>query len=103
MTDRLAQLLALLDAEPGDAFCLYGIAQEHAKRGDDRIAIEYYDRTIAADPDSLYAYYHKARSQQALDDDAGAAISLRAGLARARAAGDTKAAGELAALLDELT
>ena len=31
--DRLRKLLALLEKEPGDAFCLYGVAQEHARAG----------------------------------------------------------------------
>jgi hypothetical protein len=30
-TPRLAQLLKLHASEPGDPFCMYGIAQEHAR------------------------------------------------------------------------
>ena len=32
-SDRLAQLMRMLETDPSDAFCLYGIAQEHAKAG----------------------------------------------------------------------
>ena len=60
--DRLARLLALLESEPGDAFCLYGVAQEHARAGRHEEALAWYDRSLAADPDSGYAYFHKARS-----------------------------------------
>jgi tetratricopeptide (TPR) repeat protein len=102
-TDRLTKLLKLLDAEPDDAFCLYSVAQEHAKAGDHPAAISYFDRTIASDRNYLYAYFHKARSEQALGEIDRAAQSLREGLARARTIGDVKAIGELSAFLDELT
>lgn len=106
MPDRLSKLAALLEADPNDAFVLYGLAQEHAKQGTDEghtRAIEFYDRCIAADPAYHYAYYHKAMSQIALDDNTAAAATLRVGLASARAARDQKAIGELAALLDQVT
>ena len=102
VTDRMTRLLTLLEADPNDAFCLYSLAQEHAGRGNHATAIEYYDRTINSDRDYVYAYFHKARSQQALGDRPGAAMTLREGLARARVIGDPKAASELDAYLDEL-
>ena len=106
MPDRLSKLAALLEVDPNDAFVLYGLAQEHARQGTDEAhtrAIEFYDRCIAVDPAYHYAYYHKAMSQMALDDNAAAAATLRAGLASARAAHDHKATGEIAALLDQVT
>lgn len=106
MPDRLSRLAAMLEADPNDAFVLYGLAQEHARQGTadgHARAVGYYDRCIAADPAYHYAYYHKAVSQIALDDNAGAAATLRAGLAAARAAREHKAVGELSALLDQIT
>ena len=103
MPDRLSQLLALLDTMPDDAECLYGVAFEYDKAGDTEQALAYFDRAIAADPDFTYAYYHKGR---VLDeaDRAGEAIDVfNAGLARARATGDVKAAGEMEAYLEQLT
>lgn len=99
----IAQLTALLEKDPDDTFLLYALAQEHAKNHNHDDAIRCYDRVIAVDPNYLYAYYHKARSQQAQDDEPAAAATARQGLDRAQAAGDAKAVGELAALLDELT
>lgn len=102
MTDRLEQLKRLLHAEPEDAFTLYAVAQEYACRGEHERALEYYDRTIAADANYLYAYFHKARSQEATDDIAGALATLREGLDRATLVGDAHAAGELAGYIDSL-
>lgn len=98
----IEQLERLLEADPNDAFVLYGLAQEHAKAGRHDTAIEYYDRVVAVDAGELYAYYHKALSQRELDREDEAIATLRAGVERARAAGDPKALGELSALLDEI-
>lgn len=103
MADRLEQLEKLLEAEPDDAFCLYGLAQEHAKRGNTEQAIAYYDRTLLVDPAYCYAYYHKARAQEDAGRIDDAVATLRAGLAQAKAVGDVKAAGEISAFLDTLT
>ena len=93
----------MLEAEPKDAFCLYSMGQEHAKQGAFLEAVQWYDRTLEADPDYCYAYFHKARSLEELGriDEAGAA--LRAGIERARAAGDRHALSELSGYLDQLT
>jgi tetratricopeptide (TPR) repeat protein len=102
MTSRIAQLMKLLDAEPDDAFCLYSLAQEHARAGEPQEAIAFYDRTIAADPSYCYAFFHKARLQEEAGDVAGARQTLEAGLTQARAAGDAKAIAEIEAFLDEI-
>jgi tetratricopeptide (TPR) repeat protein len=101
--DRLQALLAMLEREPGDAFCLYGIAQEHARAGRHPQALEWFDRAIAADPDGAYAYFHKARSLEELDRVPEAVATLRTGLEAARRARDGHAASELAGYLDQLT
>jgi tetratricopeptide (TPR) repeat protein len=102
MADRMDQLRRLLDADPGDAFCLYGLAQEYLKAGDADSAIEYFDRAIAADPHSCYSYYHKARALESLDRIDEAAATLREGLARAAECGDAQAQSEMCAYLDQL-
>lgn len=99
---RLDKLMRLLEAEPGDAFVLYGVAQEHANAARHAEAVGYFDRCLGADVDYLYAYYHKAVSQQELGDVPGARATLRAGLAAARKAADVKAMGEMQALQDSL-
>lgn len=103
MADRMAQLLKLLAMDPSDAFVLYGLGQEHAKRAEHQQAIAYYDKCLGADPLYCYAYYHKARSQQAGGDLNGAVATLRNGLDAAKKAQDEKARSEIEGLIDMLT
>jgi tetratricopeptide (TPR) repeat protein len=94
MIDRIDRLMRLLEADPNDTFCLYGLAQEHAKAGRHEEAVGWFDRTLAADGGYLYAYYHKARSLEALGRLDEAREALKAGLDRSRAAADGKAISE---------
>jgi len=100
--DRLAQLMRMADAEPGDPFFPYGIAQEHARAGRHDEAIAWYDRTVAVDANYCYAYFHKARSLEELGRTDDACAALRSGIERARAAGDRHALSELSGYLDQL-
>ena len=50
MADRIAQLKSLLQSEPRDTFCLYGLAMEYSKAGRVDEAIGFFDRTLAVDP-----------------------------------------------------
>ena len=101
--DRLTRLLAMLDAEPDDPFCLYGIAQEHANAGDHETAVSWYDKAIAVDPDDGYHYFHKARSLESLQRLDVAIATINAGLAAARRGGDAHALAELDELRSELS
>jgi tetratricopeptide (TPR) repeat protein len=101
--DRLTRLLAMLDDEPDDPFCLYGIAQEHANAGDHETAVSWYDRAIAVDPDDGYHYFHKARSLESLQRLDVAIATIDAGLAAARRGGDAHALAELDELRSELS
>lgn len=101
--DRLTRLLAMLDDEPDDPFCLYGIAQEHANAGDHETAVSWYDKAIAVDPDDGYHYFHKARSLESLQRLDVAIATIDAGLAAARRGGDAHALAELDELRSELS
>lgn len=101
-SSRLEKLQRLLAAEPDDPFCLYGIAQEHAKAGDFESAMAWYDRTIAADPGHAYARFHKARLLEGLGRKAEAASELHLGLEAAKHAGDTKAISEIVGAIEAL-
>ncbi len=102
MTDRLAKLEKLLALDPNDTFVLYGLAQEYGKMGDLAKAVSFYDRTLAADPAYCYAYFHKARAQQAAGDLASARQTVADGVRAAHRAGDGKALNELTGLQVEL-
>ncbi len=100
---RIELLEKMLERDPGDAFCRYGLAQEHLKAGNIDEAVIWFDRTIESDRDYCYAYYHKARAlEQAGRIDEAAAV-LRAGLERATSCGDSHAAAEIQSFLDQLT
>ena len=103
MTDRMSQLKNMLESEPDDAFCLYGIAMEYAKDGQSERAIAHFDRTIEVQPDYCYAYYHKARCLMDDDKYEDARQTLEIGLEQARESGDIHAEGEIEALLGELS
>jgi len=100
---RLEALMAMLARDPNDAFCLYGVAQEHAKA--DRLdeAIAWYQRVLAVEPTHAYAHFHLAKTLERAGRVPDAVDTLRRGVQVARAAGDAKAANELAGYLDELT
>lgn len=102
MTTRLDQLTKLHAADPADPDVPYMIAQEHAREGDHPAACEWYDKCIALDPHYHYAYFHKARSQEASDDNDGAIATLKTGLERATSANDGKATGEISGYLATL-
>lgn len=98
----IEQLTKMLESEPNDPFLLYGVAQEHLKAGDFEAAVIWFDRTIAADPEHGYAYFHKARALESAERVEDAVAVLRAGIRVAQAIGDQHAAAELAGYLDEL-
>ncbi|GIW73538.1 MAG: hypothetical protein KatS3mg103_0060 [Phycisphaerales bacterium] len=100
--DRLARLEQMLEKDPTDAFVLYSLGQEHAKAGRHEQAVDAYRRCIQAHPGEHYAYYHMARSLEALGRRDEAVQALRAGLERARSDGQAKAADELAGLLESM-
>lgn len=95
----LHQLEKLLALEPNDAFVLYAIAQEHAKARDHEKAIEYYDRCLGVDRLYCYAYYHKARSLEALGKLEDVRKTLEAGAGVAKEARDGKALSEMSSYL----
>lgn len=99
---RLSQLEKLHAADTRDADVMYMLAHEHAKSGRFGDAVEWYDRCLAQDPDYVYAFFHKARAQQASGDAASALQTAKSGLARAGQIGHAKASSELVSLIDEL-
>lgn len=98
----IEQLEKLLAIDEADTFVLYALAQEYAKGGDHSAAIAYYDRCLAADETYCYAYFHKARSLEAIEQIEPARATLQAGLAVARRVGDAKAASEIGSFLNSL-
>jgi len=99
----IEQLERLLKTDPDDTFLLYGLGQARAKEGEHDKAVQAYDRCLAIDPGHLYAYYHKARSLDALGRTDEACVVVRAGIEAASKAGDAHARFELENLLTMLS
>jgi tetratricopeptide (TPR) repeat protein len=95
MPDKLPQLEAMLLKMPHDPFLLYGVAMEHKNRQDYPKAIEFLDRTIAADANYCYAYFQRGQICEITGDLAAAKQSYNDGIAAARRAGDAHAQSEL--------
>jgi tetratricopeptide (TPR) repeat protein len=102
MSDRLAQLEKLLEREPTDPFLLYGVAMEHKKAGRTADAIEFFDRTIAADAGYCYAFYQLGQTYEQMGDVARAKKAYEDGIAAARVKGDDHALSEIEGALSML-
>jgi len=89
------QIQKLLTLEPNDPFMLYALAIDHAKEGEHESAVEFFNKTIAADPDYVYAYYHQARSFESLDRTEKAKSTLDTGLEAAKRVNDAKGISEI--------
>ncbi|MDP6479340.1 MAG: tetratricopeptide repeat protein [Phycisphaerales bacterium] len=98
MTDRLEQLHRLLATDPNDAFCLYAMGMEYARRGEHEAAAAHLQQSLASEPDQPYAHFHRARSLAHLRQFKEADAAVDAGLDVAQSQGDEKAAEELAEL-----
>ena len=100
---RIAALEAMLEANPDDAFALYGLALERKVAGELEAARTLLEKVIVVDPAQLYGFYQLGEVLIALDEPEPARVALTDGLDHARAANDEKAAGEIIALLDEIS
>lgn len=91
--------MKMLEREPNDPFLLYGAAMEHKKAGRHELAVEFLDKTIAADPLYCYAFYQLGQVRDNLGDVAGAKDAYTDGIAAAVKKGDAHAKSELEAAL----
>jgi tetratricopeptide (TPR) repeat protein len=99
-SDKLTQLFKLLEREPNDTFLLYGIGMEYKKLGFPDRAVEYFDRTIAADAGYCYAYYQRGQVCAQIGRLDEAKRSYQQGIAAAERVGDAHAREELQAALE---
>jgi Flp pilus assembly protein TadD len=102
MPDRLAQLAQMHEADPADADLPYMIAMEHVKAERWADAIEWFDRTLRADPHYCYAFYQKAKALSQLGRDDEARDVIASGMDTAKQSGNDKALGELAELREAM-
>jgi tetratricopeptide (TPR) repeat protein len=92
---RMQQLQRMLERTPDDPFLLYGIALEFKKAADLPHALEYLDKTIAADAGYCYAYFQRGQVYESLGNIDSAKKSYLDGIEAAGKKGDAHARSEL--------
>ncbi len=95
MSQRLQQLMALLEVHPTDDFLLFAIAKEHEKQGDEDQALAWYLRLLNANPAYVGLYYHLGQLYERAGRTAEAIETYRMGMRVARQAGDQHSWAEL--------
>ncbi len=92
---RLIQLKAFLEESPNDSFILFAIAKEYEGLGVDALALEYYLKIVAVEPDYVGTYYHLAKLYEHLEERDLALQTYEKGMTVARKMGDHHALSEL--------
>ncbi len=101
--DRIQLLTQVLEQNPGDAFARYGLAMAHLSEGRSDAALAEFDTLIQHNPDYVPAYQMSAQTFAKLGKSDEAVDRLRRGITTAVRSGNTHAASEMQALLDDLS
>jgi tetratricopeptide (TPR) repeat protein len=100
--DKIAMLTEILQHNPGDAFARYGLAMAYAAEGKPEESLREFQATIERSPDYVPAYQMSAQELLKLGRADEAKARLTAGMAACERTGNTHAASEMGAMLDEL-
>lgn len=100
--DRLQLLTQFLRENPNDAFARYGLAMEHANRGDVESALSEFNELIELHPDYSAGYFMAAQMLAKVGRNDEAKTFLEGGIAAAARTGNAHAKSEMQAMLDEL-
>ena len=99
---RREKIESMLADDPSDEFLRYSLAMELDKEGDhERSLVEFVALMTSATP-YVPAFFMTAQQLARLNRIDEARVALRDGIERARATGDTHAAGEMSELLATL-
>ena len=100
--DRTQSLRDILAQNPADSFARYGLAMALATEGHSDEALTEYATITEHAPDYVPAYQMSAQLLLKLDRTDQARARLTAGLEAAQRSGNTHAASEMQAMLDDL-
>lgn len=95
MTNRLQQLIDLLDKSPKDSFLLFALAKEYESAGNEGQSLEYYLRLREYDPAYVGLYYHLGKLYEKQEDFQNAIQTYKQGIQISRETGDRHAQSEL--------
>lgn len=102
MNRRLELLEKMTASGAADAFAWYGLALEYQREGRPDDALATFERLRADQPGYLPMYLMAAQLLVEMDREGDARPWLEQGIGLAREKGDSKALGELEALLADL-
>ena len=95
-------LSEILAQNPVDSFARYGLAMAYAAEGHNEEALREYATTTEHNPDYVPAYQMSAQTLLKLGRTEQAKTRLQAGLAACERTGNTHAASEMSAMLNDL-
>jgi Tfp pilus assembly protein PilF len=101
--DKIAALTEILKTDSTNAFARYGLAMEYLSQGDTNAGLAEFTTLIEKNHDYVPAYQMSAQTLAKLGRTGEAISRLKEGLAVATRTGNTHAASEMQALLDDLT
>ena len=100
--DKIAALTEILEQDPANAFARYGLAMEHASRGNTELALQEFHQLVTDHPDYTPGYFMAAQTLAKAGRTDEAKAQLAEGIASARRTGNQHALSEMQAMLDEL-
>ncbi|QMV18264.1 tetratricopeptide repeat protein [Granulicella sp. 5B5] len=100
--DRIAMLNEILQQNPGDAFARYGLAMAYVAEGKREEALKEFAETIERSPEYVPAYQMSAQELLKAGRVDEAKARLEAGIAVCQRTGNSHAASEMSAMLDEI-
>jgi thioredoxin-like negative regulator of GroEL len=100
--DKVEALREILAQDPGNSFARYGVAMELAGRGETEAALAEFETLLTANPSYTAGYFMSAQTLAAVGRRDQAMEQLKRGIRCAQGEGNSHAAGEMQAMLDEL-
>ncbi len=100
--DKIAGLTEILAQNPRDSFARYGLAMALAGEGREEEALQEFATITANAPDYVPAYQMSAQTLLRLGRTEAARARLSEGLAACERTGNSHAASEMQAMLDDV-
>jgi cytochrome c-type biogenesis protein CcmH/NrfG len=101
--DRTAMLAELLTQDPDNVLARYGLAMEYSNSGEFDLALDEFQKLLAANPDYAAGYFMAAQTLVKAKQPEEAKKMLHKGIAAAQRKGDNHARSEMQAMLEEIS